>query len=400
MAAAAASSEAQLHWLALHLTPGLGARSAYRLVQIFGHAERIMHASASEIHAAVPRLPKAVVASVEAGIAFEDAALEQRKAEAAGAVIITIDDPRYPDRLKEIDDPPILLYALGRTDLLKQPSVAVVGTRRPTPYGRAAAEKLSRDIVELGVTHVSGMARGVDACSHRGALAGGGDTVAVLGTGVDRPYPRENQKLYREILERGLVVSQFRMGESPFAQNFPKRNRIIAGVSYATLVVEGAQYSGSLITARLAMEQNREVLAIPGPITSKPSWGPNLLIRDGAKLVQEATDIVEELPYEVRLNLKPRMEAAMAGAEGSDGGLGDGAEAGDGHSTPAMDMISAAGRKVFRVLRVDEAVHIDAIIRECGDEPPAEVLAALSELELFGGVRQMPGKYFVRTWND
>lgn len=396
MAADKASPEAQLHWLALHLTPGLGARNAYRLVQIFGHPERVLHASASELHAAVPRLPKAVVSSVEAGIAFEDAAVEMRKAEAAGVEIIPIQDPRYPENLKEIDDPPILLYALGRAELLRTASVAVVGTRRSTPYGRAVSEKLSRDLVELGVTHVSGMARGIDACSHRGALQAGGDTVAVLGTGVDRPYPRENEKIYREIAERGVVISQFRMGETPFAQNFPKRNRIISGMSLATLVVEGAQYSGSLITARLAMEQNREVMAIPGPITSKPSWGPNLLIKDGAKLVQEATDIVEELPLEVRLNLRPRMAAAMA----SDDGETERGEGGNGQSGASMDMISAAGRKVFRVLRVDEAVHIDAIIRECADEPAAEILAALSELELFGGVKQMPGKYFVRTWND
>jgi len=396
MAADKASPEAQLHWLALHLTPGLGARNAYRLVQIFGHPERVLHASASELHAAVPRLPKAVVSSVEAGIAFEDAAVEMRKAEAAGIEIIPTQDPRYPERLKEIDDPPILLYALGRTELLGAASVAVVGTRRPTPYGRAVSERLTRDLVELGVTHVSGMARGIDACSHRGALEAGGDTVAVLGTGVDRPYPRENEKIYREIVKRGLVISQFRLGETPFAQNFPKRNRIISGMSLGTLVVEGAQYSGSLITARLAMEQNREVMAIPGPITSKPSWGPNLLIKDGAKLVQEAADILEELPLEVRLNLRPRMAAAMAAGD-EQTGLGERA---DGQSQASMDMISAAGRKVFRVLRVDEAVHIDAIIRECVDEPAAEVLAALSELELFGGVKQMPGKYFVRTWND
>lgn len=396
MAADKASPEAQLHWLALHLTPGLGARNAYRLVQIFGHPERVLHASASELHAAVPRLPKAIVSSVEAGIAFEDAAVEMRKAEAAGIEIIPIQDPRYPDRLKEIDDPPILLYALGRTELLGAASVAVVGTRRPTPYGRAVSEKLARDLVELGVTHVSGMARGIDACSHRGALEAGGDTVAVLGTGVDRPYPRENETIYREIVKRGLVISQFRLGETPFAQNFPKRNRIISGMTLGTLVVEGAQYSGSLITARLAMEQNREVMAIPGPITSKPSWGPNLLIKDGAKLVQEAADILEELPLEVRLKLRPRMAAAMAAGDEQ---TGDG-EPADGQSQASMDMISAAGRKVFRVLRVDEAVHIDAIIRECVDEPAAEVLAALSELELFGGVKQMPGKYFVRTWND
>ena len=388
MAADAAGREAQLHWLALHLTPGLGARNAYRLVQIFGHPERVFHSSRSELEAAIPRLPRAVSESLAAGIAFEAAAKEERKAEAAGAAIIPIQDPRYPKTLREIFDPPILLYAIGRAELLDDACVAVVGTRRPTPYGRAVAERLTRELVEKGVTHVSGMARGIDAFSHRGALAGGGATVAVLGTGVDTPYPRENGKLYEEICSAGVVISQFPMGATAFPQNFPVRNRIIAGMSLATLVVEGAQYSGSLITARLALEQGREVMATPGPITSKPSWGPNLLIKDGAKLVQEAADAIEELPLEVRRNLKPRMAAAVA-AVGAD-------SAGSG----MVEAISQTGKRVFRLLRVDSAVHIDEIIRECEDEPSSAVLAALSELELFGAIRQLPGKNFVRTWND
>ncbi len=389
MAAHVAGREAVLHWLALHLTPGLGARNSYRLVQIFGHPERVFHASLSELAAAVPRLPRAVAQSVVSGIAFEAAAEEIRKVEAAGAAVVPIQDPRYPQQLKEIYDPTILLYVIGRTELLNEPSLAVVGTRRPTPYGRAVAEKLTQELVEAGVTHVSGMARGIDTCSHQGALEGGGATVAVLGTGVDTVYPRENRKLYERICAEGVIISQFPMGATAFPQNFPLRNRIISGMTLGTIVVEGAQYSGSLITARLALDQGREVMAIPGPITSKPSWGPNLLIKDGAKLVQEAADAIEELPLDVRLRLKPRMSKAAAAV----GVGGDGSENG-------IDQASAVGKKVFGLLRVDVAMQIDEIIRECEDETSAAVLAALSELELVGAVRQYPGKNFVRTWND
>lgn len=388
MASDAAGREAQLYWLALHLTPGLGARNAYRLVQIFGHPERVFHSSRSELETAVPRLARSVTESMASGVVFEAALEEMRKVEAVGASVLPIQDPRYPQRLKEIFDPPILLYAIGQTELLQEPSIAVVGTRRPTPYGKAAAEKLTKDMVALGVTHVSGMARGVDACSHRGALAGRGGTIAVLGTGVDRPYPRENTKLYEQICSDGLVISQFPMGATAFPQNFPIRNRIISGMTLATLVVEGAQYSGSLITARLALDQGREVMAVPGPITSRPSWGPNLLIKDGAKLVQQAADIVEELSLEVRRNLKPRIAVAAAAAGAESGG------------SAMVEAISPTGKRVYRLLRVDAAVHIDEIIRQCEDEPSSAVLAALSELELFGAVRQLPGKNFVRTWND
>ena len=233
----------------------------------------------------------------------------------AGAEVVTIGDPRYPQPLREIFDPPILLFARGRVELLQSLMLGVVGTRRPTPYGLAVAERLSGDLAHAGLTIVSGMARGIDTAAHKGALAAGGDTVAVLGCGVDVVYPSENRKLAAEIAAKGLIVSEFPMGATAFPQNFPIRNRIISGMSLGVLVVEGAQYSGSAITAKLAMDQGREVFAVPGNITSKLSWGPNLLIKQGARLVQDWNDVVAELPPESRRHLidrgRKRLLAAM-----------------------------------------------------------------------------------------
>jgi DNA processing protein len=391
MAASAASQETQLHWLALHLTPGLGARNAIRLVRIFGHPEGIFHASIHDLKIALPRLRGSAAEAIHSGLSFEDAADELRKAEDLGVAVIPYQDPRYPKLLKEIADPPVLLYAKGDTDLLSRPAIGVVGTRRPTPYGRAVAEKLVKDLVTAGLTHTSGMARGIDAAAHNGALLAGGASVAVLGTGVNVPYPRENTNLYGELVERGLVISEFPLGSAPFPQNFPIRNRIISGMSLGIVVVEGAQYSGSLITARLAMEQDREVMAVPGPIVSPQSWGPNLLIKDGAKLIQEALDVIEELPESIREELSYR--------ERSDSRRGARA------AVPAQaslfnEQASPLGKKILALLRIDEALHIDEIIRTVRGETPANVLAALSELELFGAIKQLPGKSFVLAWND
>lgn len=383
MIADPARRETLLSWLALQLVPGLGPRNAIRLVKIFGFPERVFHSSLSELQTALPILRKATAESIHSGLSFEDAADALRLVEGMGVEIIPFQDPRYPQRLKHIYDPPLLLYARGRTELLDRPQVAMVGTRRPTAYGKAVAEKMGKEMAKAGLTHVSGMARGVDACSHRGVLAGGGDTIAVLGTGVDKPYPRENTKLYEQICAEGLVISEFPMGTSPQPQNFPVRNRIIAGMALGVLVVEGAQYSGSLITARLALDFDREVFAIPGNIVSPQSWGPNLLIKDGAKLVQEMADVLEELPDEVRLEL--------AREEPVDG-------PGEGEGQRVLEGATAAAKRVFHMLRIDEALHIDDLIRECEGAAPSETLAALSELELYGAIKQLPGKHFVRAW--
>ena len=392
MATASSGRDAQLYWSALHLVPGLGARNALKLIRALGNPQAVFHASLSELRSCGIR--RAVADAIHAGLSFEDAAAEVEKVAQAGAKIVTFQDAAYPPRLKEIYDPPILLYARGRTELLASDSMAIVGCRRPTPYGRGVAEKFGRELSVAGLTIVSGLARGIDSAAHRGALAGSGDTVAVLGNGVDVAYPPENRKLIEEVAERGVVISEFPMGSTAFPQNFPIRNRIISGLSYGVMVVEGAQYSGSLITARLALDQGREVLAVPGSIASKPSWGPNLLIKQGAKLVQQVEDVIEELPAEVRAELARRVEAAMEGENASS------AET----SSPSQASIwqgaaSPVGKKVFSLLRVDTATQIDEVIDAMQDHSPSEVLAALSELELYGVVKQLPGKHFVRIWS-
>ncbi len=391
MTPALAGQQAKLYWLALHLVPGLGTRNALKLIRHFGDPQRIFHASLSEIRAC-GELPLAVAESIHSGITFEDASAEADKAKAIQAEIIPFSDSRYPQRLKEIFDPPILLYARGHTELLASHHVAVVGTRRPTPYGRAVSQRLSRELAQAGLTIVSGMARGVDTCAHHGALEAGGSTVAVLGNGVDVTYPRENRKLMDQIAQRGLIVSEFCLSSTAFPQNFPIRNRIISGMSYAVLVVEGAQYSGSLITARLALEQGREVMAVPGNITSKPSWAPNLLIKDGAKLIQEASDIVEELPLAVRQELAHAAERTQP--------LANVETLSSQQTSLWQEPSSALGKKLLALLQVDISQHVDEIIRHCQPASPAQVLSVLSELELFGLVKQLPGKHFVRVWTS
>ena len=384
----ASGQEAQLYWLALHLVPGLGARNALKLVRTFGDPRHVFHASLSELHAA--GLRTATAEAVHTGASFEDATNEAAKVERAGVEIIPFSDPRYPERLKEIFDPPILLYAQGRTELLRSHTLAIVGSRRPTPYGSAVAERLGRELGDLGITVVSGMARGIDSHAHAGALASRGDTVAVLGCGVDIAYPRENRKLAERIASRGLLLSEFPMGAIAFPQNFPIRNRIISGLSLGVMVVEGAQYSGSLITARLALDQGREVFAVPGSIVSKASWGPNLLIKQGAKLVQEAADVIEDLPLPVRREL--------ALASSGDQSPGE-AETSQPQQASFWEQASSPlARKLLTLLRVDVSMHIDEIIRVHERQSPSEILSALGELELFGVIKQLPGKYFVRVW--
>jgi len=385
MPAEASSQQTELYWLALHLVPGLGARNALKLIRTFGDPQQAFHASLTELQSL--GLREAVAQAIHAGISFEDAANEQRKAEAAGAEIIPFQDPRYPQRLKEIYDPPVVLYARGDTELLEAPSVAVVGSRRPTPYGAGAAQKLSRELSNLGVAVISGMARGVDTAAHRGALEGRTGTIAVLGCGADVVYPKENGKLAEQIIERGVIVSEFPLGTTAFPQNFPIRNRVISGLSLGVMVVEGAQYSGSLITARLALDQGREVFAVPGNIVSKLSWGPNLLIKQGATLVQEANDVIEQLPLPVRRELRlAEQEAARA------------EPARPAQSSIWDKAVSPLGKQLLALLREDASLHIDEIVRDLAERSPAEILSALSELELYGAIKQLPGKHFVRAW--
>jgi DNA processing protein len=386
MQATLLTPDEELHWLALRLVPGLGARNAGRLIARFRTPQAVMRASPTELEGA--GVSGAVAQSISSGVSFDDAVDQQQKMRAFGASAIPISDPRYPELLREIFDPPVVLFAKGRVELLESLMFGVVGTRRPTPYGMAACERLAGDLARAGLSIVSGMARGIDTAAHRAALAAGGDTVAVLGCGVDVVYPSENKRLAAELAEKGLLLSEFPMGSVAFPQNFPVRNRIISGMSVGLMVVEGAQYSGSAITARLALDQGRELFAVPGNITSKTSWGPNLLIKQGAKLVQEWNDVVTELPPDARRRL---IDAGRSRLGGEQQQLPGGPELPPGPS-------AAVGRWALGRLRADSATHIDELLGTLENGSPSELIAALFELEMMGLVRQLPGKNFVKVW--
>jgi len=267
-----------LEWLAMSLTPGLGPTSVRKLVQHFGSAEAVLRASLTELEGAGIQAVSAQ--SLATGKSAELAREELARARDASVTVVSMDDPLYPRRLKEIYDPPVILYVRGDAGLLEKPGIAVVGTRHPTPYGSGMAERLGCDLASQGLVIISGMARGVDTASHRGAISAKGKTIAVFGTGVDVIYPKENSRLSEQILSGGgALVSEFPLGTFAARQNFPIRNRILSGMSVGVLVVEAAEYSGTRITARLALEQNRDVFAVPGNVTNKNSWGPNTLNR-------------------------------------------------------------------------------------------------------------------------
>jgi DNA processing protein len=383
------SQDEELHWLALRLVPGLGSRNAGKLIERFRTPQAVLRASRTELEAA--GVSGAVAQSISSGCSFDEAVEQQRQMLETETIALPISEPRYPVLLREIFDPPIVLFARGRVELLNALLFGVVGTRRPTPYGVAAAERLSGDLARAGLAIVSGMARGVDTASHRAALAVGGDTVAVLGCGVDVVYPSENRKLAAEIAAKGLLVSEFPMGSTAFPQNFPIRNRIISGMSVGILVVEGAQYSGSSITAKLALDQGRELFAVPGNITSKTSWGPNLLIKQGAKLVQEWNDVVTELPPEVRRCL---IEAGRSRILGEQQMLPDAAAGPQLPAGPSAEI----GRRILSNLKAESATHIDHLLDTLENASPSELIAALFELEMMGLVKQLPGKNFVKVW--
>jgi DNA processing protein len=393
MPTALLSREEELHWLALKLVPGLGTRTSNKLLDRFRSPQAIFRASRTELEGA--GVSGAVAQSIASGCTFDDAASQQEKMIEAGATIITIGDPRYPQILREIFDPPVLLFARGRVELMHSLTLGVVGTRRPTPYGLAVAERLSGDLSHAGLAIASGMARGIDTAAHRGALAAGGNTIAVLGCGVDVVYPSENKKLAGEISAKGLIVSEFPMGSVAFPQNFPIRNRIISGMSVGVLVVEGAQYSGSAITAKLAMDQGREVFAVPGNITSKLSWAPNLLIKQGARLVQDWNDVVSELPVESRRHLIEQGRQRLLGEQAGETAATSGGETASNSRGPELD---PTARRTLEVLQVDAPIHLDDLIEKMENTSASELIAALFELEMLGLVKQLPGKNFVKVW--
>lgn len=378
-------------WIALNMTPGVGPRVAARLLERFGSAEGVFGALRGELERL--RLRPETIESILRRDQLEAAGEELERVKALGADVLILDDGTYPALLRETPDPPITLYVRGAWDAcLDAPCVAMVGSRRASTYGQNVASMLARDLANRGVTVVSGLARGIDAAAHRGALEAGGRTVAVLGTGIDDVYPREYKKLAAEMLERGgALVSQFPLGTPPVSENFPYRNRIISGLSLGTVVVEAAENSGSLITARLALEQGREVFAVPGQITSRNSFGTNYLIKSaGAKLVQAWQDIAAELPTDVAARLLPP-EAKPEQAKTAEKQEGEHEQV----AAPAPFDLSEQEGAIFRLLSPDAPVHIDALAATSRLSVP-ELTGALFSLEMRELVRQLPGKCFVK----
>jgi len=371
------------YWLALALTPGLGPTRIRKLIEHYGTAERAFQASLTELEATGMRAVSAQ--SIATGKSLELAQQECEKAVEARGRIISLSDPEYPARLKEIYDPPVVLFVKGSVEVLAQPGIAMVGTRHPTPYGSGMAERLSTDLAARGLVIISGLARGVDTASHRGAVAAKGKTVAVLGTGIDVMYPRENTRLAEQIMALGgALITEFPVGTSPTPQNFPIRNRIISGMSAGVLVVEAAEYSGTRITSRCALEQNRDVYAVPGNVTNKNSWGPNTLIKQGAKLVATWEDVWEELPAE--------MQAALSSVQNE-------SPEPETASLFPDEVSSPHEKKILRLLKADESTHIDQLVELLENEiSSSEIFSVLFELELSGKIRQLPGKNFVKSF--
>jgi DNA processing protein len=371
-------------WVELNMTPGIGPRAAAKLLERFGSAEAVYKATRAELEQL--RLPPEAVDTIIARELQSRADAEIQAVKQLGGDILLLDDGVYPPSLREIYDPPIVLYVKGAwSDCLDQPCIGVVGSRRCSTYGQNSAIMLARDLAQRGMTVVSGFAHGIDAAAHRGALDAGGRTIAVLGTGIDEVYPRDHKKLAAEILDRGgALISQFPLGTPPVSENFPYRNRIISGLSLGVVVVEAAENSGSLITARLAMEQNREVFAVPGNITSRNSFGTNYLIKGaGAKLVQQWQDIATELPQHIAATLLPppfseKKETSMVD-----------------RLSFVPEGLSTAESSVFKLLTPDSPAHVDWLFDK-SKLPISELTAALLSLEIRELVRALPGRCFVK----
>lgn len=356
--------------IALSLVPGVGSGRVRQLVSKFGRAESVLAAPAHAL-ARTDGIGAQTAAAIER---FEgDAEVDEqiRRAVQSGARMVTSWDDDFPAILQQIFDPPAFLWVKG-TLHADERAISIVGTRRPSDYGRRIAHTLAMELVSAGFTIVSGLAYGIDACAHQGALAAGGRTIAVLGSGADRIYPSRHAALARDVIERGAVVSEFPMGAKPDAGNFPRRNRLVSGFSLGTVVVEAYSDGGALITARLALEQNREVFAVPGPMTSRSAEGSNRLIQKGeAKLVQSIDDILDEL----NLDRAPGSQPADGSVSVAD------------LAPEERALCSALGSETLHINRLCEASGLD----------PSAALVHLLNLEFRGVVRQLAGKNFFLT---
>ncbi|MBV2234839.1 MAG: DNA-processing protein DprA [Sterolibacterium sp.] len=380
-------------WLRLALTPGVGSVAQRRLLAAFGLPQQIFASSLSALRGVVEAACAERLLcrddAIEAGI---DSALAW--ASEPGNRILTLIDAAYPQALLDSADPPVLLYAKGRTELLNRPALAMVGSRNATAQGEANAAAFATTFAAAGLTVVSGMALGIDRAAHQGALSAGssavaGSTIAVIGTGADRIYPARNHELARQIAVEGLIISEFPLGTPPLTANFPRRNRLIAGLSLGCLVVEAAARSGSLITARLAAEAGREVFAIPGSIHSPLAKGCHQLIKQGAKLVESAQDVLEELTWQSRLapaSKVPTAESAVARKAAAPAAVEGGGDAESGEDADTARLLDQLG---FDPCTLDQLVERSGLTTDA-------LLAILLQLELDGRLASLPGGRYQR----
>ena len=376
------SDQNRLAWVALTLTPGLGPKRILKAAEALPDLASLFRLSLTELESL--NFPAPSAQFLFTGKARTEAERELVRMGEQKGLILTFADEEYPERLREIFDPPPVLWVLGDVKLLARPSIAIVGTRHPTPYGTGMAEILARDLATHKLVILSGMARGVDTAAHKGALAAHGSTIAVWGTGIDVIYPKENKSLAENILvSGGAIVSEYRLGTFPAPQNFPKRNRILSGMSVGVLVVEAGENSGTRVTARCALEQDRDVYAVPGNVTTRNAWGPNTLIKQGAKLVATWEDVWQELPSPVRLQLES--ELGFASSPGQAASIVD--------ELPLQE----PEKVVLNALRHDEAVQLDELMEILESKlTSSEIFTALFELELASRIKQLPGKNYVR----
>lgn len=359
--------------LVLSMIPGVGPTRMRNLIDHFGDADSVLNATEKQL-LDVDGINRSVARNILEQRGNENEIRSQlSRMNRANARIVTIWDKDYPENLKKIYDPPVFLFVRGSLLQEDKYSIAVVGTRNPSVYGRHVAEKLTAQLVEKGICVVSGLARGIDTIAHSVTVRSGGRTVAVLGSGVDVIYPNENKKLSEQILLSGAVISEYLMGAKPDAVNFPRRNRIISGMTIGTIVVETDISGGAMITASMALDQNREVFAVPGNITEKKSRGTNKLIKEGrAKLIEDISDIIEELGNKIRPLVK------------------------NVDKPQQRVQLSLFEHKILEIL-TDEAQHIDVLAERSG-MTTSDLLVQLLGLELKGVVKQFPGKYFSKTF--
>ena len=355
--------------LGLYSIPTIGSSRMRKLISIFSTPEAVLEASARQLKG-IEGIDAKTASRIKDGpnedfIKSQLASIEENE-----VGILTYWDEDYPARLKKIYDPPAFLFYKGDTKYLSGPAIGIVGTRIPSSYGKLITERFAAELVENNFTIISGFARGVDTIAHTTAIKNKGITIAVLGNGIDQVYPAENKKLFSQMVEQGLIITEYPMGTNPDGGNFPKRNRIISGISVGVLIPEAGARSGALITALYAVDQDRDVFCVPGPITSGKSAGVNKLIKDGAKLVLGVDDILSELDSQLNLNYKKK-------------------------TYPENEPVLTGNYKIIHDLLNNEPMHVDQLAIKA-NLSPAETLSALLTLELMGLIRQMAGKMFIR----